>query len=403
MNTRTPEDYIIESGPMGAIGEAGSLILRVNRNCPWNRCLFCSVYKDKKFGRRSAKDIKKDIDAVGRICHLVEATSFEMGFAGNVSQEIVLRVIRKNMDIFENEEAISSLYKVANWQFNGSRRVFLQDANALAMNPGEMSDMLRYLKERFPTIETVTCYARSKTGSRRTREELRELKEAGLSWCFIGVESGCDDVLGFMKKGVTRAEHLDGGGKLMDAGIHIAAFIMPGLAGGDRVKSEKHVTETIALLNDMRPTEVRVRSIAILEASLLYKLHREGKFVPAKEDQMIEEIYQLIRGLHFDCTFETYQMTNVLFNSKENLTEMREDLMSRIEAYKRLMPIEQARLRFNRYLHGGYVDFLRRIGRADGSLNQLIDEAAKDLENGSADAAAKAEQAIFAIKSTGVP
>ncbi|MBL7177080.1 MAG: radical SAM protein [Desulfobacteraceae bacterium] len=270
MTTRSPDDFIIEAGPMGAIGEAESLILRVSRNCPWNRCLFCPAYKNRRFSKRTVTDIIKDIDAIRRIEELIEKSSFEIGFPGKVSRELLVHVIRGNPDVFVNKDAIRSLNNVANWLFHGGRRVFLQDANALAMNPGDMLAVLKYLKDSFSTIETITSYARSKTCSRRTSEELGELRNAGLSWCFVGIESGCDEILNYMKKGVTRAEHLEGGRKMVDAGIDFAAFIMPGLAGGDRTKSEQHIEKTITLLNDIKPTEVRIRSIAVLEASPLY-------------------------------------------------------------------------------------------------------------------------------------
>jgi uncharacterized Fe-S cluster-containing MiaB family protein len=403
VNTRSPDDFIIEAGPMGAIGEAESLILRVSRNCPWNRCLFCPAYKDRRFSKRTVTDIIKDIDAISRIEELIKKASFEIGISGKVSREVLLHVIRDNPDIFVNRDAIRSLNNVANWLFHGGRRVFLQDANALAMNPGDMVTVLKYLKDSFSTIETITSYARSKTCFRRTSEELGELKNAGLSWCFVGIESGCDEILDYMKKGVKRAEHLEAGRKMVDAGIGIAAFIMPGLAGGNRTKSEHHIKETITLLNDIKPTEVRIRSIAVLEASPLYELYRGGKYEPATEDQMIEEIRLLLEGFDFDCTIETYQMTNVLFNIKGDLNEKRDELISSIERFQSLPPFERSRLRFNKYLHGGYVDFIKRVGRCDESLDSLMGDAGKALEKGSPDAVEKVEQAIFAIKSKAVP
>jgi radical SAM superfamily enzyme YgiQ (UPF0313 family) len=403
MNTRSQDDFIIEAGPMGAIGEAESLMLRVSRNCPWNRCLFCPAYKDRKFSKRTVTELIKEIDAIRRIEELIDKASSEIGVPGKVSREALLHVIKGNPDIFENRDAMRSLNNVANWLFHGGKRVFLQDANALAMNPGDMVTVLKYLKASFSTIETITSYARSKTCSRRTSEELGELKNAGLSWCFVGIESGCDEILNYMKKGVSRAEHLEGGRKMVDAGIDIAAFIMPGLAGGNRTRSEHHIKETITLLNDIRPTEVRIRSIAILEASPLFELYGEGKYEPATEDQMIEEIRLLLEGFDFDCTIETYQMTNVLFNIKGDLNEKRDELISRIEGFQSLPPFERSRLRFNKYLHGGYVDFIQRIGRYDESLDNLIGDAGKALEKGSPDAVEKVEQAIFAIKSKAVP
>ena len=409
---RNPEDYTIESGPMGPIGESESLILRVNRNCPWNRCLFCPVYKGRKFSKRSVTEIKADIDAIRRIRDLIESAACNIGLPGVISHEVLFQVIESNQDIYgkksagtdeKNREALRSLNNVANWLIHGGKRVFLQDSNALAMQPGALAEALRYLKESLETVETVTCYARSKTCAQRSSDELGELSDAGLAWCFIGVESGSDRVLNYMKKGVTRAEHLEGIRRAMDAGIRCAVFVMPGLAGSHPERAEQHMRETVDLLNEIEPAEVRVRSLAVQEGSLLYEAYRSGDFKPATEDQMIEEIRVLIEGLRFNCTLETYQMTNVLFNIKGDLANRRKEMRARIEEYQSMPPVERARFRLNRYLKGGYINFVRMAGRYDTSLEGMISSALVSLEAGSDDAVEKTERAIFAIKSRAIP
>jgi radical SAM superfamily enzyme YgiQ (UPF0313 family) len=40
-----------EQGPIRPPSEAASLLIRVTRNCPWNRCTFCPVYKGSRFSR----------------------------------------------------------------------------------------------------------------------------------------------------------------------------------------------------------------------------------------------------------------------------------------------------------------------------------------------------------------
>jgi radical SAM superfamily enzyme YgiQ (UPF0313 family) len=412
VDANTARDYTIDGGPMGPIGEAESLILRATRNCPWNRCLFCGVYKGKKFQFRSASEIKNDIDVVRRITDLVEEASWDIGLGGRIMGELFPKIVRAHPHIYgeeshgltvENYAARRSLGNVMNWLMCGRRRVFLQDANSLIMNPGELAEVLTYLKEAFPTIRTITSYARSKTCAQRSAQEFEKLRDAGLSWLFVGIESGANDVLKSMRKGVTAEEHIDGGRKVMGSGIHLAAFVMPGLAGNNGQLSQEHVTQTTRVLNEIMPTEVRVRSLAVLEGTPLYTRWRSGDFNPPSEDQMIEEIGFMVRNIEFDCTFETYQMTNVLFNIKENLNEKRDELISRIKAYQDLPVWERARFRFHRYLYHGYVDYLERIGRCDASLHRLIEETKKSLERKDPEAIGKVEQAIFAIKSKGIP
>jgi len=397
---------------MGPIGEGESLILRVNRNCPWNKCLFCPVYKEKKFSRRDVSEIKRDIDAIQKIAELIEQTSWDIGFSGRINKELRKEVVRHNPEIYgrgsgsvtyDNYLALTSLNNVFNWFLCGAKRVFLQDANALAVKPGDLIDILNYLQETFPTVDKVTCYARSKTCSRTSFSDLTRLKKAGLSGIFVGIESGCDDVLEYMKKGVTSKEHIVGGQTVKEAGIDLAAFVMPGLAGSDRKLSERHILETLEVLNKIKPTEVRIRSLAIIEDSPLYVRWKSGEFELPSDDQMIEETRQLLEGLTFDCTFETFQMTNVLFNTRGKLSTIKQELLAKIADYQALSPGERLILRFERYLFEGYLDCVDMWGKLDQKLARSIEDAQISLQKGSDDATAKAEAAIFAIKSKGIP
>ncbi len=411
MTQRRPEDYAIDLGPMGPIGEGEALLLRVNRNCPWNQCLFCPVYKGKKFSTRSVAEIKGDIEAVRRVYDLLQAASWEVGPAGRMNKEAVQPVIRSHPEIYGEYPlkvteaqwpALQTLSNVANWEMHGARRVFLQDANALFLKPADLIEVLRYLKESFPTIETITCYARSKTCAQRSPEELKELRDAGLSWCFVGIESGCDEVLDYMRKGAKKKEHIAGGQKLMQAGIRLAAFIMPGLAGNNRGLAPEHTRETTAVLNEIKPTEVRVRSLAILESAPLYARWESGEFGAPSEDQMIGEIKILLEGLNFDCTFETLQLTNV-FTWKGRLAANREAWLAQIDRYQALLPEDRARFLLYRYLYEGNLSFIESWGKYDPRLQAMIEQANRSLEEQPEEALEKVERAICAIKSKGIP
>ncbi len=331
---------------------------------------------------------------------------------GRVNQEVINEITWNYPEVYgeddydlppENYAARRSLYNVANWLSYGKRRVFLQDANSLIMRTGELLEVLRYLKGIFPTTTTITSYARSKTCAQRSLEELEELRETGLSWLFVGIESGCDEVLKFMQKGITAAEHIEGGQKVMKAGINLAVFVMPGLAGKSGELAEKHVSETIRILNEIKPTEVRVRSLAILENSLLYPRWESGEFEAPTEDQMIDEIRRIIDNLDFDCIFETRQRTNVLFNVRVRLSVEKPRMLAKIASYQAMPPLEKLRFRFNRYLYDGYLGLVERWGKFDSQLYELVEEAKLSLEEGSTDAELKTEQAIFVIKSKGIP
>ena len=99
MHPERPEDYTIEIGPMGPIGEGEALLLRINRNCPWNQCLFCPVYKGKKFSARNVDEIKKDIDAIRRVRDLLETTSCKTSLAGGIGKEEIEILIRSHPEV----------------------------------------------------------------------------------------------------------------------------------------------------------------------------------------------------------------------------------------------------------------------------------------------------------------
>lgn len=412
MDVNTAHHYAIDAGPMGPIGEGESLILRATRNCPWNRCLFCPVYKGKRFQFRTASEIKDDIDVIRRITNLAEEVSWGIGLGGRITGELFPEIISAHPHIYgkeshgltpENYHARHSLSNVMNWLMCGGRRVFLQDANSLIMDPGELGEVLRYLKEAFPTIQTITSYARSKTCAQRSAQELEKLRDAGLSWLFVGIESGSNEVLKAMGKGVTAEEHIDGGKKVMQSGIHLAAFVMPGLAGNNGHLSQEHATQTTRVLNEIVPTEVRVRSLAVLEGTPLYVRWQSGEFNASSEDQMIDEIRFMLENLSFDCIFETLQMTNVLFNVRGKLSETKHEMLAAISRYKAMPQMERLRLRLHKYLSGGYLALVMQWGKFDSHLNELIQEAIASLERGSGDAEGKTDRAIFALKSKGVP
>jgi hypothetical protein len=205
-----------------------------------------------------------------------------------------------------------------------------------------------------------------------------------------------------MKKGAKKKEHISGGQKIMRAGINTAAFVMPGLAGKNKDLDKKHISETVEVLNEIRPTEVRVRSLAILGAAPLYEKWKSGEFEAPSEDQMVEELRMLIEGIRFDCILETLQMTN-LFTMKGPFSERKEILLQWIESYQSLSEEDRARFLLSRYLHDGYLDCVKSWGMFDARLNDTIVEAQTSIEKQATDALEKVEQAVFEIKSKGIP
>ncbi len=241
-----------EQGVIRPPSEASSLLVRVTRNCPWNQCLFCASYKKKKFSRRTVEEVKKDIDSMAR----------------------------------EYEG-----YPV--------RTVFLQDGDTLVLKTDDVLEIVRYMKQKFPAIERITSYARAPTLKRRSVEELKQLKEAGLTRLHVGMESGSEKVLKMIKKGITGDDIIIGGRHVKEAGMELSEYIMPGVGG--RSLSEEHASETARLLNMIRPDFIRVRTFAMHRKSPMQKMVENNTFVPMTDEEIIREIRLLLVNLNDDA------------------------------------------------------------------------------------------------------
>ena len=276
-----------EQGVIRPPSEASSLLIRVTRNCPWNQCLFCPAYKGVKFSKRTVEEVKKDIDSMA------------------------------------NELR----------DYPGVKTAFLQDADSLILRTNDFIAILDHLKERFPKIDRITTYARARTLSHKSVDDLRRLKQAGLTRIHTGMESGSTRVLKMVKKGVTPEEVVTGGRHVMEAVIELSEYIMPGIGG--RTMSEEHAIETARLLNLIRPHFIRVRTFAMHPQSPMQKMVREGTFVLLTEDEIVTEIRLLINHLdnmhsYFSCNDFSL---NLLMQVDGFLDEKKEDMLKELDAF----------------------------------------------------------------------
>ncbi len=342
-------DY--EIGPIRPPSEAQSLLLRVTRNCPWNQCLFCHTYKGTKFSFRSVEEIKGDIDTVKQICDEILQLSWSLGFGGDLHQQ-VLRAIWSQPGRYG-----PTVQTIAAWLYFGAHQAFLQDANSIMAKTADLLEIIRYLKEKFPSIERITSYGRARTLSKKTVAELKELKEAGLSRIHIGMETGYGPLLQYMKKGVTPEEQIRGGRNVVEAGISLCEYVMPGL-GGKRWWRE-HAVETARVLNQIDPDYIRLRSLYIRRDMPLYQKHQDGDFIRLTDDETIAEIRLFIENLNgIRSTLVSDHILNLLEEVQGKLPEEKDKMIALLDRYLAL-PREE-RLRF-------------RVGRRAGAYRSLYD------------------------------
>jgi len=364
-----------EIGPIRPPSEAYSILLRITRNCPWNRCAFCSTYRDQKFSRRTVDEIKADIDGMHSIALRLSEASVQQGLDGRVSEEVLT-------EARADDPTPESYYRqVAFWMQYGMRTAFLQDANSLIMNTQDLVEILRHLKARFPFIERVTSYARAKTVSKKSPEELSELRAAGLTRLHIGMESGCDGVLELISKGVTAEEHILAGRKAMDAGFDLSEYYMPGL-GGESF-SRENALESARVLSAINPTFIRLRSTVPLPGTPLADIMAAGEWVPLSEDGKVREIRLFVENLgDITSTIKSDHMMNLLEDVEGSMPAGRGRILSVIDRYLGMSADDRESFIIGRRL--GLYRLLSDFGR-DGQVEAVKRELKSRF--GSVDAA----------------
>ncbi len=330
-----------EQGPIRPPSEAYSLLLRVTRNCPWNRCEFCHTYKEEKFSMRTAEEVKQDIDVVQEIVSEIRALSWRYGFAGEITVPLV------NLILQDPKHDSDGFRSVALWLYNGGRNVFLQDGDNLILRTSELVEILKYLKKAFPAIERMTTYARAKTVSKKKVEELQDLRRAGLSRIHIGLETGYDPLLQYIKKGVTAQEHIEAGRRVKESGISLSEYVILGLGG--RGMWREHAMETAKVLSQIDPDFIRVRTLKVLKTMLLYQKIEKGEFILMSDDEIIEEERLLIEHLEgITSTFVSDHILNLLQEVEGKLPEEKEKMLNLIDRYLSLSKEEKDSFRLGR-------------------------------------------------------
>jgi len=393
------ENFFFEMGPIRPPSEGSdhSLLIRTTRNCSWNRCAFCATYQGEKFGYRQVSDIKRDIDVARAVREELQAAPAAGGRAGWITQDVIQGVWDGNPHLYGADSGHQTLkwqnlHNVARWLAAGARTVFLQDADALIMRTPELLEILNYLKSALPTVERVTAYASSRSCRRKSLEELRELRQAGLVRLHMGLESGCDAVLERMQKGVTAREQVEAGQKVVAAGISLCDYLMPGLGGKDL--SERHARDSAAVLTEINPEFIRLRSLALRRHSPLLAQAREGLFTELSEDEVVAEIALLIANLHCGSYLVSDQMANLLYAVEGQLPQDKEKILQVIEAY--LQKPEAERLAFR--LRQRWRSFLAVYGSLPEPLEQQVQEAWDALRREASAARARVDAAIAALK-----
>ncbi len=362
-------DLKFEQGPIRPPSEATSLLLRFTRNCPWNKCTFCPVYKGTKFSRRSLNEIKQDIDTVAKIIDEIRALSWSLGEGGEITPPVV-------REIMVNPGANECHRHVASWMYWKTGHVFIQDANSLIMKTDDLAEAISYLRNKVPGITRITSYARSSTLSRKSLEELKTLKEAGLDRIHVGLESGSDIVLKMVKKGATAAQHIEGGKKVVEAGMTLSEYVMPGLGGKEH--SHEHAVETARVLNEINPHFIRLRSLRIPDFVPLAEDVKAGRFTPLNDDDVVREIRLMIENLEgINSTLTSDHIMNLLEEVEGTFPNDKDKMIKVIDDYLELPDYERLLFRLGR--RGGALRSVNQL--SDISIRSRLERALRELQD----------------------
>jgi radical SAM superfamily enzyme YgiQ (UPF0313 family) len=248
--------------PFRPPSEANSLLLRVTRGCPWNRCTFCSMYKTMKFEVRDLAEILGDI------------------------------------------ELAKELYD------DRVRTVFIGDSNSLTIKADILIKVLNSLYSSFPHVERVTSYARAKTVAMKPIGDLERIYQAGLNRLHVGLETGDRDLLKEIEKGATPEEMIEAGRKAKKAGFEYSLYVLLGIGGEE--KWEQHAKGTAEVLNQIDPHFIRVRTFFPQPNSALYNAMTEGRFELASPETILKETKLLLEELQVTSEFLSDHISNLL-------------------------------------------------------------------------------------------
>ncbi|MCE5212747.1 MAG: radical SAM protein [Deltaproteobacteria bacterium] len=230
--------------------EANSYLLQCTIGCSHNQCTFCGMYKDKKYRERSLAEIMEDI-------------------------------------------------AMAKDHYGDLEKVFLCDGDAIALETDMLLAILRKLYGTFPSLRHVGSYVGPQSTLSKTMEELKTLRAAGLTKAYIGVETGDDELLKKVKKGVGYDQMLEAGQNLVAAGINLSAMVLLGLAGKGEA-SKRHALATAKICNEMKPQYLAALTVTPVPGTVLYRQLQRGEFELLDPFETLEEMKWIFENITAD-------------------------------------------------------------------------------------------------------
>jgi len=278
----------VEIGPIRPPSESSSLLIRVTRGCHWNKCYFCGLYKSMQFSMRPLEDTLNDIS--------------------------------RQAEQYRGKQITSC---------------FLQDGDALVLKTDYLLRILDAIHKYFPGIEYITTYARADSITRKSQDELQQLRQAGLNHLYCGMETGSDQILKLINKGFHAETAVQAGCMARDAGMILSEFILLGIGGKEL--SEENAIQTAKALNIIRPDFIRVHATGIKPESKMGEFVREGSFTLQSEEEIVTEQRRFLEQLdEMDSYYVNEHIINLLLEVRGNLKSERAKMLAVIDRFLNL-------------------------------------------------------------------
>lgn len=264
-------------------GEWKSYLLQCTVGCSNNTCTFCSMYKSKRYHVRPLEDVLEDIE-------MAKAT----------------------------------------W-YKNTETVFLCDGDAINLPMDYLLTVLKALYKAFPRLRRVTTYAGPLSTLRKSPEELKTIREAGLNRTYLGVETGDDALLKHVHKGVGADGMLEAGQRLVSAGFDLWAIIITGLEGGGKEALERNADLTAKMINDMKPKHLSSMTLMAIEGTPLYEEVQRGELTLQTPFETLLETRELVRQIELSGLHYTSNHASNYLPIKCTLKEDRDRILSELD------------------------------------------------------------------------
>jgi len=261
--------------------EANSLLIQATIGCPHNKCTFCDMYKGTRFRLRPLNEIKAD------------------------------------------------LWMARDHYGPWVKSLFLPDGNTIIMKTDDLVQIFEFARTLFPRLERITVYGAARFVDKKSLEDLKRLREAGLNRIHMGMETGDDITLERVRKGTTSEQIIRAGTKVREAGIQLSEYYLVGIGGLER--TVEHARESARVLSAISPEFIRLRTFVPLPSTPIYEDFLEGRFQLLSPHQALEEIRILLQHTNADGSWVVSDHISNYWNITGQLPHDKEAMLAEID------------------------------------------------------------------------